>query len=101
MFRRTTPDGEAFTFTFEDRAIAARPGDSVAAALVAAGIFTTRTTPATAAPRGMFCMMGACFDCLAEIDGVGNLQTCLAEARPGLAVRRQVGARDVAEEDAA
>jgi predicted molibdopterin-dependent oxidoreductase YjgC len=40
-------------------------------------------------------MMGICFDCLVEIDGVGNRQACLAQATQGMNVRRQRGARSV------
>lgn len=74
----------------------AREGDSVAAALLAAGLAITRTTPVTGAPRGPYCMMGACFDCLAVIDGVASRQACLTPVREGLRVERQHGARDLA-----
>jgi hypothetical protein len=40
-------------------------------------------------------MMGVCFDCLAEIDGVPNRQSCMVEARPGMQIRRQLRARGV------
>ena len=81
------------TIWFDGRGVPGRLGDSVAVALLAAGITTTRTTPASGAPRGPFCMMGACFDCLAEVDGRANVQTCMIPARDGMQVRRQDGAR--------
>jgi hypothetical protein len=40
-------------------------------------------------------MMGVCFDCLAEIDGVPNRQSCMVTARPGMRIRRQRGARKI------
>lgn len=40
-------------------------------------------------------MMGVCFDCLAEIDGVPNRQACMIEARTGMRIRRQIGARQI------
>ncbi len=40
-------------------------------------------------------MMGVCFDCLMEIDGVGNRQACLTPVAAGMQVRRQRGARGV------
>jgi predicted molibdopterin-dependent oxidoreductase YjgC len=40
-------------------------------------------------------MMGVCFDCLVEIDGVGNRQACLTLVADGMQVRRQRGARGV------
>jgi len=65
------------------------PGESVAAALLASGNPVCRHTPATGADRAPFCMMGVCFDCLMEIDGVPNRQACLVEVREGMQVRRQ------------
>jgi len=89
----TRPERGSIAFVFEGRKIFAREGDSIATALLAAGETITRTTPVTHAPRGPFCMMGACFDCLAEVDGVGGVQTCLVPARAGMRVARQDGAR--------
>jgi hypothetical protein len=40
-------------------------------------------------------MMGICFDCLAEIDGVPNRQSCMVEARSGMRIRRQIRAREI------
>ncbi|MFU1477288.1 (2Fe-2S)-binding protein [Roseovarius sp. C7] len=45
-----------------------------------------RRTPVSGAPRGPFCMMGACFDCLVEIDGVAR-QACMVEVCAGLDIR--------------
>ncbi|SFO05493.1 2Fe-2S iron-sulfur cluster binding domain-containing protein [Roseovarius lutimaris] len=58
-------------------------GANLAAALLGAGITTFRHTPASGAPRGPFCMMGACFDCLVEVDGVTR-QACMMEVSDGL-----------------
>ena len=43
--------------------------------------------------RAPYCMTGVCFDCLAEIDGVPNRQSCMIEVRPGMRISRQMGAR--------
>jgi predicted molibdopterin-dependent oxidoreductase YjgC len=96
----TRRDGGTITFTFDGRPVAARPGDSVAAALLGAGIAVTRATPVGNQPRGPFCMMGACFDCLAVVDGRASVQTCMIEVRDGMRVDRQEGARalDVADD---
>ena len=59
------------------------------AAVLASGNPACRQTPVTGAARAPFCMMGACFDCLIEIDGVPNRQACLVEVREGMQVRRQ------------
>lgn len=73
--------------------VAARTGDTVAAAMLAAGLMCTRTTPVTGAPRGPFCMMGVCFECLVTIDGGASQQACLVAVAPGMRVDTQHGAR--------
>jgi predicted molibdopterin-dependent oxidoreductase YjgC len=90
MLTRSGPTD--LTIWFEATAIPARSGDSVAVALLAAGVTATRATAVSGAPRGPFCMMGACFDCLAEVDGRPNVQTCMTTVRDGMQVRRQDGA---------
>lgn len=80
-------------FKFDDRPISACPGDSVAAALIAAGIGTFRTTVVDSRPRGPFCMMGVCFDCLVEVDGIPNLQACMTIVESGMRVKSMLGAR--------
>jgi predicted molibdopterin-dependent oxidoreductase YjgC len=99
MFRRL-PDAGAATvpFTIDGKPAAARQGDSVAAALLAAGIDACRTTPARGTSRGPYCLMGVCFECLVAIDGVGNRQACMVQVAPGMRVETQQGARDIAAE---
>ncbi len=68
-------------------------GASAAAAVLIAGAFRIRETPVSGAPRLPYCMMGVCFDCLSEIDGVPNRQACLVPAVPGMRIAVQHGAR--------
>lgn len=63
-----------------------RQGDSVAAALLAAGVRTLRRGPEDEA-RGLFCGIGVCFECLVTIDGRGGQRACLASIREGMNVR--------------
>jgi hypothetical protein len=77
--------GAAFEFTFDGRRVTARPGQSVAMALWAAGIRALRESPLDAAPRGVFCAIGVCQECVAVIDGVRR-PACRVPARPGLDV---------------
>lgn len=93
MFRRLDPASAAVRLRFGEMEIAAGPGDSVAAALLAAGISSLRDTPVGGAPRAPYCMMGVCFDCLVEIDGIPNRQACMTIVRDGMHIRRQRGAR--------
>ncbi len=95
--RLPDPSRQKLTLDFEGVAIEASVGDSVAAAVLAAGHRLTRTTPVGGSGRGPYCMMGVCFDCLMEIDGEQNRQACMVEARDGMKVRRMRGARPLAE----
>ena len=80
---------EPFTFKFNAEPIQAYPGETIAAALLAAGIRALRRTAKSGAPRGIFCGMGVCFDCLVVVDGRPHLRACLTEARPGMHVTMQ------------
>lgn len=68
-----------------------REGESVAAALLATGIRSCRTTSVSGAPRAPYCMMGVCFECLVEIDGVPNRQSCQIAVEEGMQICRQQG----------
>ena len=92
MTRIARNDSSKVTFRFTGKTIEAQDGDSVAAALLAAGHRTFRRTPVSASPRGPLCMMGVCFDCLVEIDGVGNQQACMREVTQDMNVSIQNGA---------
>ena len=96
MFR-PRPDSPAATIPVEveGRIVLAPVGASAAAAVLMAGLFSIRETPVGASERGPYCMMGICFDCLAEIDGAPNRQSCMVAARPGMRIRRQRGARAI------
>ena len=96
MFKRLPDTGTAsLTLTIDGARIAARPGDSVAAALLASGHLACRTTAVSGAPRAPYCMMGVCFDCLVTIDGIGNRQACLVRVAEGMRVETQSGAREL------
>ncbi|MBF9068685.1 (2Fe-2S)-binding protein [Streptacidiphilus fuscans] len=85
---RARPEA-AFDFSFDGEPVSARPGQTVAAALWQSGRLAWRSTRDGERPRGAFCGMGVCFDCLVELDGVPNVRACLAPARPGAQVRTQ------------
>lgn len=70
-------------------------GETVAAALLAAGKIPSRTTPVSGSPRAPYCMMGVCFECLVEIDSVPNVQGCMTPVAEGMQIRPQVGARKI------
>ena len=82
---------DSFTFTFDGEELHARPGDTLAVALMAAGRRTLRTTSRLAEPRGLFCNMGVCFECLVEVDGRSNIRACQTLVERGMQVRTQHG----------
>ena len=94
MFKRLADAGETVSLKVDGREIRARAGDTVAGAMLAAGIDRFRTTPVTESPRAPYCLMGVCFDCLVTIDGVGSRQGCLVPVREGMAVETQLGKRE-------
>lgn len=69
----------------------AREGETVAAALTANGIRVFRHTAKRREPRGLFCGIGQCTDCIMEIDGVPNQRTCMTVVREGMVVNTQNG----------
>lgn len=80
------------TFHFDGTAVPFAAGQSVGAALLAAGVRSWRTTRREGRPRGIFCGIGVCFDCLVTVDGAPNRRACLVRAEDGLEVRTQKGA---------
>ncbi|MFK4102097.1 (2Fe-2S)-binding protein [Streptomyces sp. NPDC019531] len=83
--------GAAFAVTFDGREIEALPGQTVAAALWTAGVTSWRTTRGEGRPRGIFCGIGVCFDCLVTVNDRPNQRACLVPLRPGDAIRTQKG----------
>jgi len=86
---------DSIDVTFEGTPVAARAGESLAAALAAHGILSLRTTR-DGAERGMFCGMGVCQDCLVEIDGKPEQRACMIKVDRPLLVRRQIHGRALA-----
>jgi predicted molibdopterin-dependent oxidoreductase YjgC len=94
MFKRVfAPPAPTVSVTVEGRPVAVAIGDSVAAAVLAAGFNHTRTSPVSGCHRGPYCMMGVCFECLVEIDGIPNRQACMTPVREGMHIKLQQGAR--------
>jgi len=80
------PSGPAVAFRFDGREIEALEGETIAAALGAAGIVAVRQAR-SGAPRGPFCGMGVCFDCLVTVDGRPSQRACLTKVAAGIDVR--------------
>ncbi|WP_422051034.1 (2Fe-2S)-binding protein [Shimia sp.] len=94
MFEAMEPARKQVSFTFEGREISAPQGSSIAAALLGAGIHTFRNTPVSGANRGPFCLMGACYDCIVQIEGE-TVQACMTPAQDGMNVTAVKVAKNV------
>lgn len=79
--------GDYFTFEWDGRDVEAYPGETILGALLAAGERTLRQSERRQAPRGMFCGIGICFDCLVVVDGVPDQRACVTSAAPGMRVQ--------------
>jgi predicted molibdopterin-dependent oxidoreductase YjgC len=95
MHRLKRDDTSLLTFYFEGQELHAAAGDTVAAALLAHEQVNFRSTSVSNTARGPYCMMGVCFECLVEVDGVANRQACMLGVREGMRVKRQIGAIDI------
>ncbi|WP_330261577.1 (2Fe-2S)-binding protein [Streptomyces sp. NBC_00539] len=80
-----------YVLRFDGRGLTAESGQSIAAVLWNAGILAWRTTREGGAPRGAFCGIGSCYDCLVTVNGRPNQRACLVPARAGDTVTTQEG----------
>jgi hypothetical protein len=80
-----------FEIAFDGRPVPCQDGWTIGAALTAAGIRSWRTTRISDRPRGLFCGIGVCFDCLVTVNDRASVRACLVPARPGDDVRTQLG----------
>ncbi|MBL1066407.1 (2Fe-2S)-binding protein [Streptomyces sp. 7-21] len=83
------PPGPSFEMSFDGAPVPARPGQSVGAVLVAHGITSWRTTRRGGRPRGLFCGIGVCYDCLIMVDGRPGERACVVPARAGMELRSE------------
>lgn len=84
-------------FTFDGSPVPFRDGQTLGAALVAHGVTSWRVTRVGGRPRGLFCGIGICFDCLVTVDDVPNQRACLVRARDDMVVTTQEGTGYAAE----
>lgn len=84
--------GKLVHFAFDGKDITGYEGESIAAALKAAGVMVHRYTAKEHKPRGVFCAIGRCTDCVMIVDGQPNVRTCVTELKEGMDVKTQYGA---------
>lgn len=75
----------------DGKEILAFEGEPVAAALTAAGVKVFRYTSNRDEPRGIFCAIGRCTDCIMTVDGQPNVRTCVTPAKEGMEIETQKG----------
>ena len=97
MFRKLHEPVSGVTIEIDGVRAVAERGESVAAVLLRQEDAWSRLSPVSLTKRAPYCMMGVCFECLATIDGVPSVQTCLREVRDGMRVARETGKREIAE----
>lgn len=82
--------GKAIQLTIDEQIVTAHEGESVASIMMVEGKVAMRTTT-EGDPRGIFCGMGVCFDCLVVVDDVPNIRACMTWAQEGMRVNTQRG----------
>ena len=82
------------TLLVDGESIKALEGEPIAAALLAVDRSVFRYTAKRNEPRGVFCALGRCTDCVMVVDGRPNVRTCVTPVRDGMVVETQVGRRD-------
>lgn len=83
--------GPRLTITVDGESVPAFEGESVAAALLAAGHRVLRYTAKHNAPRSLYCGIGICQECCMTIDGIINTRACMTSVRAGMVVTTQHG----------
>ena len=78
--------GRAVKFSVDGNLIEAHEGETIAAALLSAGIRTFCLSPKHQEPRSLFCGMGICFECLVSVDGVHAVRACVTPVAGGIRV---------------
>lgn len=86
-------------FTYDGQVLQGIEGEPISAALRAAGVMTHRYTKKRHEPRGVFCAIGRCTDCVMVVDGKPNIRTCITPLKEGMDVKTQYGASAKGEEE--
>ena len=73
----------------DGKTVEALEGEPIAAALMASGVKVFRKTSKKKEPRGVFCAIGQCTDCIMTVDDVPNVRTCVTPVREGMEIRTE------------
>ena len=86
-----TEKGKKVTFTFDGKEMEGYEGEPISVALKAAGVMKHRYTKKEHKPRGIFCAIGRCTDCVMVVDGKPNVRICVTPLKEGMKVQTQYG----------
>jgi len=91
--------GRKVKFYFDGKELEGYEGETIAAALHAAGVKKYRTSAELGRPRGFFCAIGKCSSCFMVVDGKPNVRVCVTPLREGMRVQTQIGKGDLIEKN--
>ena len=86
--------GRVVKFLYDGNELTGYEGEPIAAALKAAGVMTHRYTKKDHKPRGIFCAIGRCTDCVMIVNGKPNVRPCVTPLEEGMKVQTQYGVSD-------
>lgn len=86
-----SPEGKRVEFTCDGEKLEGYEGEPIASALRVNGIMVHRYTAKRQEPRGVFCAIGRCTDCVMIVDGIPNVRTCITPLKAGMVVQTQYG----------
>lgn len=85
---RFIEDEKNISFTFEGETFNAKEGDTIAAALCANNLYVNRKTINNKTPRGSFCHMRVCYECLVTVNGKQSVQGCMCHVTEGMEIKQ-------------
>lgn len=88
----TIEKGKLVNFTLDGKPMQGYENEPIAAALKSQGVMVHRYTLKKHMPRGIFCAIGRCTDCVMVVDGVPNVRTCITPLKEGMRIQTQYGA---------
>ncbi|AGL02287.1 (2Fe-2S)-binding protein [Desulfoscipio gibsoniae] len=88
---KTFEKGRLVTFEYDGDTLQGFEGEPIAMALRANGVMIHRYTSKQAEPRGVFCAIGRCTDCVMIVDGKPNVRTCVVPLQEGMKIKTQYG----------
>lgn len=94
-----TPEGRMVTFTYDGQELQGVEGEPIATALRVAGVMVHRYTKKRHEPRGVFCAIGRCTDCVMIVNGKPNIRTCITPLEEGMVIQTQYGGGSIMNEE--